>query len=1186
MRSSLWGCLLLGIPLVSFMPSSGLVQGVLVPRGAVWKYLDDGSNAGTAWQDAAFDDSSWKSGRARLGYGGDGEVTVVSFGSNASNKYRTTYFRGSFDIPDAAIFTTLNLKLLRDDGAVVYLNGQEIRRDNLPAGTITSSTFASGAIPNADEQVFFPSTAPAGLLVNGKNVIAVEIHQATASSSDLSFDLELRGANVAPAVNIASPLDGASFDAGTNITVTATASDNDGTVAKVEFFQGSVRLGESLTPPYRVVWNNVIEGRYTLTALATDNDGGTALSAPIVVVVNDTTPPRLISAVGSVDNKVTVKFSKNITSASATDVGHYAIDSGVQILAAPHGSSSNVVVLDTTSIAQGVAYTLSVSGVQDTLGNRIQASSKTTFSIVPYQSGDVGDPSMAGSIVNAAGDFTVTAGGADIGGSTDQFFFVYQQFTGDFDLQVRLIGMTPSDAWAKAGLMARESLEPDSRFAAILATPSLGGCFFETRSVVGTAASIGGSFPANYPNAWLRLERVGNQFNGYASFDAQNWSRLGSSSVTLPATIFFGMAASSHNAIQTTSVRWRAWEGTSVRTIGTAALPWEPLGPSSRKTGLVISEIMSKPAARPDGKVLEYVELFNSNPFFEDISGFRLSGDIDFIFPANTVLPGGGFLVVAKAPADVQTVYGVSNVVGPYTGSLKASGPLRLRSDIGAVLLDIPYSHNPPWPVAAAGTGHSLVLARPSYGEGFPQAWDISDVAGGSPGTVEAYHPSPLRSVLINEFLAHTDPPLLDFIELYNHSNQTVDLSGCILTDDFETNKFVIPEGTTIAARGFTMFDETQLGFALNAAGETIYFKNPDQTRVLDAVPFEAQENGVSSGRFPDGSDEFYPLAARTPAAANGGIRISDVVINEIMYAPISGDSRDQYVELFNQGAAPIELSGWQFTRGISFTFPTNTVLGPGQYLVVAKDAARLASRHPNLNSSNSVGDFAGSLSGRGERLALAKPDQIISTNRLNAVVTNLVYVVVDEVAYQTGGRWGHWAHEGGSSLELLNPRSNHRLASNWADSDETSKAPWTTIEATALLDHGAGYNGGPIDNLQVVTLGESECLLDGVEVLRPGSTNLIANADFESGVTGWTLQGNHVRSTLETSGGFNSNQSLHIRASARGDTGANRIWTRLTSNPAANQTLTIRAKARWLRGWPELVLRVHGNWMERRSGG
>ena len=90
-----------------------------------------------------------------------------------------------------------------------------------------------------------------------------------------------------------------------------------------------------------------------------------------------------------------------------------------------------------------------------------------------------------------------------------------------------------------------------------------------------------------------------------------------------------------------------------------------------------------------------------------------------------------------------------------------------------------------PWPVAADGTGHSLVLANPTYGEGDPRAWDISDVVGGSPGRMEAFHPSPLRSVVINEILPHSENSAVpQFIELYNHSTNSVDVSGCILTDD------------------------------------------------------------------------------------------------------------------------------------------------------------------------------------------------------------------------------------------------------------------------------------------------------------------------------------------------------------------------------------------------------------------
>src|SRR5437762_13483771 len=108
-------------------------------------------------------------------------------------------------------------------------------------------------------------------------------------------------------------------------------------------------------------------------------------------------------------------------------------------------------------------------------------------------------------------------------------------------------------------------------------------------------------------------------------------------------------------------------------------------------------------------------------------------------------------------------------------------------------------------------------------------------------------------------------------------------------------------------------------------------------------------------------------------------------------------------------------------------------------------------------------------------------------------------------------------------------------LPSNWADSDETDKAPWTTLEATDVLDNGVG---DPADNVQVVLLGEGECLLDNVEVISAvDGTNRVTNPTFEGDLTGWTPQGNHVRSTLETTSGYQSSQSLHIRASARGDT-------------------------------------------------
>src|SRR6185312_8598116 len=112
------------------------------------------------------------------------------------------------------------------------------------------------------------------------------------------------------------------------------------------------------------------------------------------------------------------------------------------------------------------------------------------------------------------------------------------------------------------------------------------------------------------------------------------------------------------------------------------------------------------------------------------------------------------------------------------------SGTVRLRNKRDAVLLEVNYSGDPPWPAGADGAGHSLVLARPSFGEGDPKAWAASDVMGGTPGTAETPAANPYRTIVINEFLAHTDDPEVDYIELYNYGTQAVNVAGCILTDD------------------------------------------------------------------------------------------------------------------------------------------------------------------------------------------------------------------------------------------------------------------------------------------------------------------------------------------------------------------------------------------------------------------
>jgi hypothetical protein len=164
----------------------------LISAGSSWKYLDNGSNQGTAWRGASFSDATWSTGNAELGYGDGGEATVVSYGGNASNKYITTYFRKTFNVTNASAITALELSLVRDDGAVVYINGTEVYRNNMPTGTIYYNTLAPSYIDGANESAWTVANISSSALVNGANVIAVEIHQNSPTSSDISFNLKLK----------------------------------------------------------------------------------------------------------------------------------------------------------------------------------------------------------------------------------------------------------------------------------------------------------------------------------------------------------------------------------------------------------------------------------------------------------------------------------------------------------------------------------------------------------------------------------------------------------------------------------------------------------------------------------------------------------------------------------------------------------------------------------------------------------------------------------------------------------------------------------------------------------------------------------------------------------------------------------------------------------------------------------
>jgi hypothetical protein len=267
----------------------------LISFGELWKYLDDGSNQGSNWAQRLYDDRLWKSGPARLGYGGDGEVTTLRYGTNGNNKFITTYFRHAFTNTASPPYDNLFLRLVRDDGAVVYLNGLEIYRNNMAPGPVSWNSLALSAIDNADETTPIDVVLPRTGLVSGMNVLAVEIHQANVTSSDIGFDLALIGlhdTNASSGVYLTAPAVGANYNVPANVDLSAFVAPPPGLqTTLLEYFADGTKVAQSATEPFTASWNSAAAGAHQLIAIATYTGGSHETSAPVNITVASTPQP-------------------------------------------------------------------------------------------------------------------------------------------------------------------------------------------------------------------------------------------------------------------------------------------------------------------------------------------------------------------------------------------------------------------------------------------------------------------------------------------------------------------------------------------------------------------------------------------------------------------------------------------------------------------------------------------------------------------------------------------------------------------------------------------------------------------------------------------------------------------------------------------------------------------------------
>ncbi|MFM1745377.1 MAG: hypothetical protein RLZZ630_1314, partial [Bacteroidota bacterium] len=294
--------------------SNMLAQSTILPQGSIWKYYDKG-NLNTSWRSVTYNDATWKSGAAQLGYGDGDETTVVSYGTNAAKKYLTTYFRKTVSISNPTAFRNFTLNLKRDDGAVVYVNGTERFRTNMPTGSISGNTKASTAASD-DGNTWQTVSLASTFFVNGNNVIGVEIHQFSTSDPDISFDLQLiANPNQPPVANagtdqsVTLPMKFASLNGGAS-------ADPDGSISSYAWNQiGGPSTSAIGTPSSSTTTvSNLVQGTYLYRLTVTDNNGGS--SADTVALVVHPAPNQAPIANAGSDQSITLPLNFTILDGS------------------------------------------------------------------------------------------------------------------------------------------------------------------------------------------------------------------------------------------------------------------------------------------------------------------------------------------------------------------------------------------------------------------------------------------------------------------------------------------------------------------------------------------------------------------------------------------------------------------------------------------------------------------------------------------------------------------------------------------------------------------------------------------------------------------------------------------------------------------------------------------------------
>jgi hypothetical protein len=493
----------------------------------------------------------------------------------------------------------------------------------------------------------------------------------------------------------------------------------------------------------------------------------------------------------------------------------------------------------------------------------------------------------------------------------------------------------------------------------------------------------------------------------------------------------------------------------------------------------------------------EFIEIRNVGMSAASLSGIRLADGVEFDFTTAKVkrLDPGQFVLVVKNELAFVQRYGVGlPIAGSYLGSLNDDGEdVDLVDGLGQVIFTVKFADSDPWPQRADGLGATLELIDPLNTAAAQQSkyysWRGSQRFGGTPGSDSV---APL-GIVINEVLAHTDPPLTlpDSIEIHNTTAMAIDIGGWYLSDAASNlRKYRIPDGTLVGPGGYVVFDESDFNphplnpgpndFALNGAqGDdvwlTAFAANGSIIALVDDVHFPASANGESLARFPNGQGRLMPAQQNTFGSSNGAPRVGPLVISEFNYSPAApspaalaidaalSSSDLEFVEIHNPTASPVVLTNWRLRGGADFDFAAGTTLAAGETLLIVPfnpakpaNAQRLQAFHTHYGLDSGVrivGGYDGQLNNADEAIRLQRPDQPPLDDP-----DFYPHLLEDEVLYDDLAPWPTGADGTGMSL--------HRREVDQPGNDPSS---WHAHSATPGIVDFAGRVIGDFDGNRLV---------------------------------------------------------------------------------------------------------------------